>query len=101
MTFKWTAKVNFGSAQLLPFCRYNINTNKLTTYPPEKSIHATALFSMSGNGDMWFGSSDGYLKRFDTTTETLPGQMCFEHSPANAYLFKERPILPVETTPSL
>lgn len=61
-------------------CRYNFNTQSLTTFPPEKFIHVTAL-CMSTNGDMWFGTSDGYLKRFDANTQTFTGANLFEHSP--------------------
>lgn len=61
-------------------CRYNVNTRTLTTFPPEKYIHATAL-CMSANGDMWFGSSDGHMKRFDPNTQTFTGPSVFEHSP--------------------
>jgi ligand-binding sensor domain-containing protein/signal transduction histidine kinase len=61
-------------------CRYNFTTRKLTTFPPDNTIHATAL-CMSGNGDMWFGSMDGHLKRFDTVTQTFKGIDVFAHSP--------------------
>jgi ligand-binding sensor domain-containing protein/signal transduction histidine kinase len=61
-------------------CRYNFSSNTLTTFPPDSTIHATAL-CMSANGDMWFGSMDGRLKRFDTTTQTFTGPNVFEHSP--------------------
>ncbi len=61
-------------------CRYNFTTRRLTKFPPEKTIYATAL-CMSETGDMWFGSMDGYLKRFDTLTQTFKGPDVFAHSP--------------------
>ncbi|THU32901.1 histidine kinase [Niastella caeni] len=61
-------------------CRYNFSTRRLTTFPPDSTIHATAL-CMSGTGDMWFGTMDGYVKRFDTVTQTFKGQDVFSHSP--------------------
>jgi ligand-binding sensor domain-containing protein/signal transduction histidine kinase len=61
-------------------CRYNVSTRTLTTFPPEKYIHSTAL-CMSANGDMWFGTSDGHIKRFAPGTQTFTGPNVFEHSP--------------------
>jgi signal transduction histidine kinase/ligand-binding sensor domain-containing protein len=61
-------------------CRYNFSKHALTTFPPDKTIHATAL-CMSGNGDLWFGTMDGYLKRFDTLSQTFKGPDVFSHSP--------------------
>ncbi|WP_207515069.1 ligand-binding sensor domain-containing protein [Longitalea luteola] len=61
-------------------CRYNFTTRTLTKFPPDKTIHATAL-CMSGTGDMWFGSTDGHLKRFDTLTQSFSGPDVFAHSP--------------------
>jgi signal transduction histidine kinase/ligand-binding sensor domain-containing protein len=61
-------------------CRYNFSTRTLTTFPPDSTIHATAL-CMSANGDMWFGTTDGHLKRFDTASQTFTGPNVFEHSP--------------------
>jgi signal transduction histidine kinase/ligand-binding sensor domain-containing protein len=61
-------------------CRYNFTTRRLTTFPPEKTIYATAL-CMSGTGDMWFGAMDGRLVRFDTLTQTFKGPDLFSHSP--------------------
>ncbi|OQP45576.1 hypothetical protein A4H97_32250 [Niastella yeongjuensis] len=61
-------------------CRYNFTTRRLTTFPPEKTIYATAL-CMSETGDMWFGSMDGHLTRFDTVTQTFKGTDVFAHSP--------------------
>ena len=61
-------------------CRYNFTTRRLTTFPPEKTIYATAL-CMSDSGEMWFGSMDGHLVRFDTATQTFKGPDVFAHSP--------------------
>ncbi|MBO9203250.1 MULTISPECIES: ligand-binding sensor domain-containing protein [Niastella] len=61
-------------------CRYNFTTRRLTTFPPEKTDYATAL-CMSGAGDIWIGSTDGRLKRFDTVTQTFAGPDVFAHSP--------------------
>lgn len=61
-------------------CRYNVSTGKLTTFPTETNIHSTAL-CMSANGDMWFGTADGHLKRFDPNTQSFTGPNVFEHSP--------------------
>lgn len=61
-------------------CRYNFTTRRLKKFPPDKTIHATAL-CMSGTGDMWFGSADGRLQRFDTLTQTFKGPDVFAHSP--------------------
>ena len=60
-------------------CRYNFSKRRLTTFPPERFSHATAL-CMSGNGDMWFGTTDGHLKRFDPATQTFKGPDVFAHS---------------------
>ncbi|AEW01238.1 hypothetical protein A4D02_32955 [Niastella koreensis] len=61
-------------------CRYNFTTRRLTTFPPEKTIYATAL-CMNESGEMWFGSTDGHLVRFDTATQTFKGPDVFAHSP--------------------
>ncbi len=60
-------------------CRYNFSKQQLTTFPPDETIHATAL-CMAANGDMWFGTMDGYLKRFDTSSQTCKGPDVFSHS---------------------
>ncbi|OQP59275.1 hypothetical protein A3860_38125 [Niastella vici] len=60
--------------------RYNVNTRRLTAFPPANTIDASAL-CMSPNGDLWFGSTDGHLRRFDPTTLTFKGPDVFAHSP--------------------
>jgi ligand-binding sensor domain-containing protein/signal transduction histidine kinase len=60
-------------------CRYNFSKRQLTIFPPDKIINATAL-CMDANGDMWFGTMDGHLKRFDTLTQTCNGPDVFSHS---------------------
>jgi ligand-binding sensor domain-containing protein/signal transduction histidine kinase len=60
--------------------RYNVTTRRLTTFPPDKTIHATAL-CMNDSGDLWLGSMDGHLKRFDPVTQTFKGPDVFAHSP--------------------
>lgn len=61
-------------------CRYNFSTHTLTTFPPDQTIHATAL-CMSATGDLWFGTMEGYLVRFDTLSQTFKGPDVFSHSP--------------------
>ncbi|WP_205514449.1 ligand-binding sensor domain-containing protein [Longitalea arenae] len=61
-------------------CRYNFTMRTLKTFPPDKTIHATAL-CMSGTGEMWFGGTDGRLHRFDSLTQSFRGHDVFAHSP--------------------
>ena len=79
MILSWTGRASCGSASVTKVCRYNFSKQQLTTFPPDETIHATAL-CMAANGDMWFGTMDGYLKRFDTSSQTCKGPDVFSHS---------------------
>ncbi len=60
-------KGSFACRANTTVCRYNLSTNTLTTLSAGKrhSRHGAGK-PESGNGDMWFGTSDGHHKRVRT-----------------------------------
>jgi ligand-binding sensor domain-containing protein/signal transduction histidine kinase/DNA-binding response OmpR family regulator len=61
-------------------CRYNFNTKKLTTFPPPAYFNATSL-CRDKRGDIWVGTSNGWIQHFDAVAETFKGYHVFAHSP--------------------
>ena len=78
MHFDRSGQLWFISA--ITLCRYNFETNTLTMFPPAKYFRATALCT-SEEGDLWVTTSDGYIQRFDSATETFRSFNLFAHSP--------------------
>ncbi|MCW3090949.1 MAG: histidine kinase [Ferruginibacter sp.] len=67
----------FKSAYTL--CRYNLNNNTLKIFRPEKYFDVTSI-CLSGEGDLWASTPNGFLQRFDEATETFKSFDLFLHS---------------------
>lgn len=62
-------------------CRFDLRSRKLKIFPSAKYIAATSI-AQTGDGNMWFSSSSGFLYRFSFATEQFEGVDMFVHSPA-------------------
>ncbi len=65
----------------LSIYRYNFQKKKLITFPVEQYFFATSICEQE-DGTMWFSTIDGYLQRFDSTTNSFTSFNVFAHSPA-------------------
>lgn len=70
-------------------CRYNFEKKELTRFPPSEYFHATSI-TETGDGTMWFSSTDGYLFRFDEKNHHFSKYNVFEHSLPSASTWIEK-----------
>ena len=70
-------------------CRYNFDTKVLQKFPPEKYFAATTL-CQSEEGDIWAGTPNGLIYKFDNTAQTFKSFNVFSHSPAAASTWIQR-----------
>ena len=61
-------------------CRYNFDTKTLRIFRPAKYFEATSL-CQSEEGDIWAGTPNGFLQRFNDSAETFKSFNIFSHSP--------------------
>lgn len=59
--------------------RYNLQTKKLTKFPPSVYFSASSI-SLNLKGQIWVGTKDGFLQKFDAKTETFKNYHVFAHS---------------------
>ena len=60
-------------------CRYNFETKSLKVFPTTKYFEATTL-GLSEEGDIWIGTTNGLLKRFNDATQSFESFDIFSHS---------------------
>lgn len=70
-------------------CRYNFTTRTLKCFPRRAYFSASTL-CLSEEGEIWVGTTDGYLQRFDNRTETFRRYNIFSHSIPIPTCFIER-----------
>ena len=60
-------------------CRYNFQTHRLTIFPASSFFHATSL-SLDDKGQIWVGTKDGFLQKYNTVTQKFKAYDVFSHS---------------------
>lgn len=70
-------------------CRYNFSKNKLTVFPAENFFYASAI-CVTQNNSVWLATQDGYLQKFDSSTQSFKAFDVFAHSPppVSRYIMK-------------
>ncbi|CAN5573190.1 hybrid sensor histidine kinase/response regulator transcription factor [soil metagenome] len=81
MHFDKSGQLWFISA--ITLCRYNFKTKTVKQFPPGKFFNATTICT-SDDGQLWVGTADGFLEKFDAETETFSRYNMFAHSPQPA-----------------
>lgn len=62
-------------------CRYNFKTNSLRKFPPSEYFNATTLCRGS-DGNIWVGTDNGFLKKYDQQKNAFESFDMFSHSKA-------------------
>lgn len=72
-------------------CRYNFETKTLTQFPPSRYFSATAL-CLTQDGNIWVGTENGFLERFNPGNNSFTGFDLFSHSktPSSKWIQKIR-----------
>lgn len=60
-------------------CRYNFQTHHLTIFPTSTFFQASSL-SLDNNGQIWVGTRDGYLQKYNPKTQIFKPYDVFFHS---------------------
>jgi len=60
-------------------CKYNFETKTLTQFPPSKYFLASSL-CLAQDGNIWVGTENGFLERFNPGSNSFTGFDLFSHS---------------------
>lgn len=74
----------------LSLFRYHVKTARLDYYPIDRYFEATALCVSPDDGALWASTSDGFLKKYNPSTDSFISYDLFRHSPRTPNSWIER-----------